>query len=270
MNIMNTSRFARLVNGLFASYLCISQESCLLKSAMRQSPGRFQHLELEVLAVSICVKYPTNLSTASHSKAGLHALRHCNCAFGLYSLAENNMSLSSIRPLARSFATAAPSSSKAAYPFSKAAIIPQYTPPTDTDRLRKGKGLMEYVRKTLPPPNKQAMLETYFGKRSPQRILPGSVVALKLNHAPTTFAGVVISIRRRGPDTSMLIRNVMNRTGVETQFFVNSPHVRSIQVVQRASGGQGARDSKRSRRAKLFYLRDSPEKMTAISAGVRA
>ncbi|CAL1702334.1 unnamed protein product [Somion occarium] len=180
------------------------------------------------------------------------------------------MSLKSMRTIARSFATAAPSTSASKYPFSKAAIIPPVTPPADPTRLRKGKGLMEYVRKTLPPPNKQAMLETYFGKRSPQRMLPGSVVAVKLNHAPTTFAGVVISIRRRGPDTSFVLRNVMNRVGVETQFYVNSPHVKNIQVVQRASGGQGARESRRSRRAKLFYLRDSPEKMTAISAGVKA
>lgn len=71
----------------------------------------------------------------------------------------------------------------------------------------------------------------------------------------------------------------MQRTGVEMQFFVNSPHVKEITVVSRAGGGGGSggnggtADRKKQRKglkkAKLFYLRDSPERMTAASAGVR-
>lgn len=75
-----------------------------------------------------------------------------------------------------------------------------------------------------------------------------------------------MSVRRRGPDTSFVLRNIVQRTGVEMQFFVNSPHLKDIKVVQRARVGK---DVKRTRRAKLFYLRDSPEKMSEISAGVR-
>jgi len=52
------------------------------------------------------------------------------------------------------------------------------------------------------------------------------------------------------------------------QFFVGSPHVKEIKVVHRA-GGKGPNSGKRMRRAKLFYLRDSPEKMSAISAGMK-
>jgi len=52
------------------------------------------------------------------------------------------------------------------------------------------------------------------------------------------------------------------------QFFVNSPHVKDIKVLQRAGGG-GGKEGRRQRRAKLFFLRDAPDKMTAISAGVR-
>lgn len=67
-----------------------------------------------------------------------------------------------------------------------------------------------------------------------------------------------------------MLRNIISRTGVEMQFYVNSPHLKDIKVVQRAGGsGAAAKQGANVRRAKLFYLRDSPEKMTAISAGVR-
>ncbi|KIO13019.1 hypothetical protein M404DRAFT_993983 [Pisolithus tinctorius Marx 270] len=78
-----------------------------------------------------------------------------------------------------------------------------------------------------------------------------------------------MSVRRRGPDTSFVLRNVVQRTGVEMQFFVNSPHLKDIRVIQRAGGGPG-KGGRRQRRAKLFFLRDSPSKMSAISAGLKS
>lgn len=180
-----------------------------------------------------------------------------------------------VRRAARSFATAAspPSTASASasatpYPFSKVAklLSPPLTPPTDA--LRQGKGLMAHLAATLPSPQKQHLLNTLFSKRHPQRVLPGSVVSVTLGHAPGQFSGVLISLRRRGMDTSFTLRNVINRTGVEMQFFVGSPHLRDVRVLQSA-GGAGGKKGRRMRRAKLFYLRDAPEKMTAISAGVR-
>lgn len=154
------------------------------------------------------------------------------------------------------------------YPFSSAAKIlpPPATPPPAP--LMQGKGLMQYLTQTLPSPDKQKLLTTYFSRRHPLRILPGSVLTVMLGHAPTTFSGVLMSVRRRGLDTSFVLRNVINRTGVEMQFFVMSPHLKNIKIMQRAGGG-GGKAGRRMRRAKLFYLRDSPEKMSAISAGVR-
>lgn len=153
------------------------------------------------------------------------------------------------------------------YPYSTNAI--SLPPPISNPvaSLLKGRGLMAHLNKALPSEEKQKLLATLFSRRHPKRLLPGSVITVTSIHAPTTFTGVLLAIRRRGPATSFILRNVIQRTGVEMQFFANSPHLKNIQVVQNAGGGGG--EGKRMRRAKLFYLRDSPEKMSQISAGMR-
>ncbi|TFY83854.1 hypothetical protein EWM64_g178 [Hericium alpestre] len=163
------------------------------------------------------------------------------------------------------------STASAPYAFNKLAIIPPPARAGPTASLRNGKGLMAYLQQTLPTPEKQTWIQTLFSRRHPDRLLPGSVLTVTLTHAPVTFSGVLISVRRRGPDTSFVVRNVVQRTGVEMQFFVNSPHVKAIQVVQKAGGGRAAegKRKKRVRQAKLFYLRDAPDKMSALSTGVR-
>ncbi|PSR73671.1 hypothetical protein PHLCEN_2v10590 [Hermanssonia centrifuga] len=172
--------------------------------------------------------------------------------------------LNPLRQGARSLTTAASN-----YPFSN--VVKFMPPPSKqpTAPLLVGKGLMTYLQETLPTPEKLKFLATYFSKRHPERILPGCVLTVFLNHAPTSFSGVVTNIRYRGADTSFVLRNIINRTGVEMQFYVNSPHLKDIKVIQRPGGGLGAKSGPTMRRAKLFYLRDSPSKMTAISAGLR-
>ncbi|KAI0356596.1 hypothetical protein OH77DRAFT_1495399 [Trametes cingulata] len=154
------------------------------------------------------------------------------------------------------------------YPFSKLAIIPPPPAPAP-EPTKAGKGLMPYLTQRLLPPEKLALLAR-FGRRHPEAIRPGSVLQVTTRHAPAAFTGVLLAIRRRGADTSFILRNVINRTGVEVQFFVCSPHVREVKVLMRAGGrGTEGRPGRRMRRAKLFYLRDAPDKMTAISAGLR-
>lgn len=155
------------------------------------------------------------------------------------------------------------------YPFSNVAMVSAPPPTPALEGLKAGKGLMPYLRQRLLSPEKLELLAR-FGKRHPERILPGSVLQVTSKHAPTAFTGVLLGIRRRGADTSVLLRNVINRTGVEVQFAVCSPNVKDVKVLMRAGArGTEGRAGKRMRRAKLFYLRDSPDKMTAISAGMR-
>jgi large subunit ribosomal protein L19 len=174
----------------------------------------------------------------------------------------------SLRGTVRLLSTASSSTPTPAYPFSKVAIIPPKPNILPSKSLRNGKGLMAYLHKSLLSPEKHEIISTLFSRRHPNRLYVGSVLTVHLAHAPSIFSGVLISIRRRGIDTSFLLRNVVQGVGVEMQFFVSSPHVKEIKVVRRA-GGTGPQSGRRVRRAKLFYLRDSPTKMTAISAGVR-
>ncbi|EFI27661.1 hypothetical protein CC1G_14586 [Coprinopsis cinerea okayama7 len=171
------------------------------------------------------------------------------------------MASSIARSLARLMSTTAPRSSTAtAYPFSKTALVPPPPPDHVTPKLLQGKGIMEHVRKTIPTPEKRALLDKFFSRKSPDQLLPGSIVTVLQDQAPTQFTGVLIAIRRRGQDTSFRLRNVIQRTGVEMQFFVNSPSLKEIKLVRPPPGG-------RMRRAKLFYLRDSPDKMSRIAGG---
>lgn len=171
--------------------------------------------------------------------------------------------LSLWRNSARLFSSSAVRAEGASYTFSKTAVVPPPPSLAPPPRAKVGKGLMEYLHKTIPTPGKQKMLADLFSRRSPNRLVPGSVVTVTLEHAPTTFTGVLMSIRRRGIDTSFLVRNIVQRTGVEMQFFVNSPHLKDIRVVQKPPKG-------RMRRAKLFYLRTSPDKMSMLAAGKSA
>ncbi|KAF8333332.1 translation protein SH3-like domain-containing protein [Amanita rubescens] len=150
-------------------------------------------------------------------------------------------------------------STATAYPFSKSALMPPAPVIRKPKALKAGRGLMEHLRQTLPAPEKQKMIHALFSRRSPNHLQPGSVITVTSEHAPTTFTGVLLAIRRRGPDTSFTVRNIIQRTGVEMQFFVASPHLKDIKLVKKPPKG-------RMRRAKLYYLRDSPEKMSAIAS----
>jgi large subunit ribosomal protein L19 len=145
------------------------------------------------------------------------------------------------------------------YPFSKTALTPPTSIVDINPGLLKGKGLMPHLRQFLSTPEKQAMFQTLFNRRSPKQLIPGSIVSVISEQAPTIFTGVLIAIHRRGPDTSFKVRNILQRTGVEMQFYPNSPHLKEIKLLKAAPKG-------RMRRAKLYYLRDSPEKMSMLAA----
>ncbi|KAF9534402.1 translation protein SH3-like domain-containing protein [Crepidotus variabilis] len=148
------------------------------------------------------------------------------------------------------------------YPFSKTALVPNLTLPKDAplEKLKLGKGLMPFLQKNLYSAGKAELMHDLFSRQSPKQLRVGSIVTVLNDQAPNTFTGVLIAIRRRGPDSSITLRNILQRTGIEMQFFPNAPGVKEVKVIRPPPKG-------RMRRAKLYYLRDSPDKMSMLAGG---
>lgn len=151
------------------------------------------------------------------------------------------------------------------YPFSAFLSSPQPHPPPPSAHLPTAS--LTHI-KTFPPPRSvrrafpNALAEAQnahisvldpsgnrtrlFARSNPDAPQPGDIL-LAIFKSGEPFAGVCLSIRRRGTDTAVLLRNTLMMTGVELWVKIYSPNVRGIEVVQRAL--------KRARRARLFYMR---------------
>jgi large subunit ribosomal protein L19 len=68
------------------------------------------------------------------------------------------------------------------------------------------------------------------------------------------FTGVVIARKGGGVHATFTVRRIVNNEGVERVFPLHSPRVAGVEVVR---GG-------RTRRAKLYYLRDRKGKATRL------
>lgn len=71
------------------------------------------------------------------------------------------------------------------------------------------------------------------------------------------FSGVILSVKSRGPHTTVLMRNHLTRVGVEMDIKVFSPLVQSMEVAQKAL--------KRPRRARLYYMRKPKHDRGSVS-----
>lgn len=176
-------------------------------------------------------------------------------------------------------------STTAPYPFSSTAtVIPQSAPPPP-----KTTSLLRTLNLHLNSQSTHGKLHsTLFSRRHPDRLLPGSVLTISAYSSPPTpsnptpssssFSGVLIALRRRhaGRDTSVRLRNLVGRTGVEVSYKVASPMIKEIKVVSRAqrSGAvvvdKQGRESRRKpalraeKRAKLYFVRDQPDRELTV------
>lgn len=176
------------------------------------------------------------------------------------------------------------------YPFSSA-VQTFTTPPTIPTRAR-GDSLLRTLNAHLSSQHPKA--DSYlplFSRRADDRVRPGSVLTVTSyataptpenpSPATTVFSGVLIGIRRRhaGRDTSIRLRNLVGRTGVEMVYKVLSPLVKDIKVVQRAetsgppvvakdgstSGPRRKPALKAARRAKMYFVRRQPDRSVPSS-----
>ncbi|KAI0395320.1 translation protein SH3-like domain-containing protein [Xylariaceae sp. FL0594] len=100
-----------------------------------------------------------------------------------------------------------------------------------------------------------------FSRRNRDGAKPGDVLMVTTKKGEP-FSGVCLSIRRRGVDTAVLLRNHLTRVGVEMWFKVYSPNVVGIQIVSRRP--------RRARRARLFYMRQPKHDMGNVDHLVAA
>ncbi|KAF2276543.1 uncharacterized protein EI97DRAFT_351380, partial [Westerdykella ornata] len=99
-----------------------------------------------------------------------------------------------------------------------------------------------------------------FSLQNPECARVGDILLVR-QRTGDPFAGVCISIRRRGVDTAILLRGQLTRVGVEMWFKIYSPLVEGIEVVQRAQ--------KRARRARLTYMRKAKHDRGSVENVVR-
>jgi large subunit ribosomal protein L19 len=140
-------------------------------------------------------------------------------------------------------------------------IVPEKQFPLPPGPITNGnmieKVTMEEIERLDPTGEKRALVL----RKSKTRIKPGDVVLVesytsRTKGTTTRFMGICIALYRKGIDTSILLRNIIERVGVEMRFPVYSPMVKRIEILRRGEG---------YRRAKLFYLRRQPGKAFRIS-----
>ena len=173
-----------------------------------------------------------------------------------------------------------PTTTAAVYPFSSAALVPEVpafvstkqnvTPPPAPKTIFDA--VMPRVHTDLraryDPGNRLTKL---FDRKSPERIPPGSVLIVESWTSPlktnfSSFSGVLIAVRRRGVSTSFVLRNLVQKLGVEMRFNLYSPLLKDVRVIQKADAGKNDKSGKlrRTRRAKLYYLRKDDRRLAGI------
>jgi large subunit ribosomal protein L19 len=86
---------------------------------------------------------------------------------------------------------------------------------------------------------------------------PGDILMVTHRRGGEPFSGVCMSIRRGGIDSAILLRNHLNKVGVEMWYKVYNKNVAGIEIVKRAR--------KRARRARLTYLRQPKHDVGSVS-----
>ena len=103
-------------------------------------------------------------------------------------------------------------------------------------------------------------LESTYVNSNVPKILVGDTVKIGVsitegNKERIQFAqGVVIAKSNAGLNTTITVRKVMQGIGVERVYLVNSPKLKTIEVLRYS----------KIRRAKLYYLRDRSGKATRL------
>ena len=125
--------------------------------------------------------------------------------------------------------------------------IPVY-PPVPSRREACPEPLKTFTASQLAVLDPSGGRTRLFAKDNPDAAHSGDVMLVRFRGGGgQPVSGVILSIRRRGVDTAILLRNHITRVGVEAWIKVYSPLVTSMEIVERAA--------KRPRRERLYYMR---------------
>lgn len=145
-------------------------------------------------------------------------------------------------------------------------------PPQQTNHPSRGvmRRVDGHLTAELDPDEKIARL---FSRRSPECVPAGSVLLVESYLSAsrtntTTFAGVLIAVRRAGVATTFVLRTIAHKLGVEARFHAYSPMIKEIRVIQRAEARKGERGLLRVRQAKPYYLRRRDDRRVNAVANI--
>ncbi|KAK7753498.1 hypothetical protein SLS62_004573 [Diatrype stigma] len=150
-----------------------------------------------------------------------------------------------------------------------------YAPPPSI-RETHPSPLVSYHAQQIRRLDKTGARTAMFSKKNPDAVRAGDVLQVTSGRGGTSananaggstsggeaFAGVCLSIRRAGVDTAILLRNTLQKVGVEMWFKIYSPNVQGIEVIWRRP--------KRARRARLTYMRKPKHDMGNVDHLVEA
>ncbi|KAJ5908311.1 hypothetical protein N7495_000993 [Penicillium taxi] len=136
-----------------------------------------------------------------------------------------------------------------------------YPAPASTRKVCKNPvaKVTEMQLASLDPKGERKALFDY--RRNPRSVKPGDIVRFTFKNGDP-FNGVVLSIKLRGIDTSVLLRNELTRVAVEMSIKVFNPNVQAVEIVQRAE--------RKPRRARLYYMRDRKHDRRSVENVVAA
>jgi len=139
------------------------------------------------------------------------------------------------------------------------------------------KGVLPRVHQALraqldPAQTRTALVD----RQSLEQLPPGSVLTIEswtstAQRGSSAFSGVLIAIRRRGLATSLVLRTlVAGKLGVEMRYSLYSPLIKQIKAIARAEAHKKQQGLRRTRRAKLYYLRRDDRRLNAVASMVKA
>ncbi|KAI1818696.1 translation protein SH3-like domain-containing protein [Poronia punctata] len=134
-------------------------------------------------------------------------------------------------------------------------------PQAPSARKSAPEAVLSYHEQQIRRLDPQGLRTALFSRKNRDGAKVGDVLMVTTKRGEP-FSGVCLSIRRRGVDTAVLLRNHLTKVGVEMWYKIYSPNVVGIEIVWRRP--------RRARRARLTYMRQPKHDMGNVDHLVAA